>query len=1413
MTLDTNISRNPYFDDFNPKAGYYKILFKPRVATQVRELNQIQSTFQDQIDKFGRSIYKEGSIVEGCTFAFDNKRQYIKVSDNFTNGSTYTIDDYLNQYVVNDNGLKAKIVYVTSGFESQAPNTNTIYVKYVNGATFSNGSPQTVFSPNDTLSIVSSANLSLGEINVLSNTHNANVGVPVGTGYMMSVTEGVVFKKGTFLYVQPQSVLVTPYSSYPDGLSVGFNADESIITAAANNALYDNAAGYPNYSAPGADRLKISPSLVVRDSADVTNSASFFSIADFKGGFPITAKQTAQYSSLGDEMARRTYETNGDFVVAPFVLSTQIKNVTQDEDYNTHVNLRVSKGIGYPKGYRVEYLNNNVVSLRKGMDFVSAAGQSITTNFGYYISASDFAGEFGDSSRVVQVELHNTAKNAVSSGALLGVNYSSATKIGNAYVRGFMYDQGTPGTANAEYVVYLFGVTMDAGANFADVRSLIYRDSGANKGVADVVTTINARGANTAVINQPNLGSMLFAFGQNALKPDGFDNTEFTYRRKGTTQILVDGTASLTVPAAAGTGSEQFAYIGTLSSAQKQRIYVVPTSAGQSANLTGNVAITSGANAVTGTGTAFLSEYRVGDYITVNGDDGLIDTIANNTYLRCAYNFTTSNANSRHAKSFPVGQPIPISNRNGRTIVCTTSTATLNLGETISGAFNVDMFYDVRRYDTVPVRKVVQRDVVVKINCATNNGGKTGPWSLGIPDVIAVKKIYISSAAYATSGTDRSSYFELDNGQRDAYYGLASINLKSTAPANLIRSTSKITVVVDCFTHDQSAGRGFFSANSYPIDDANTANTNAITTQEIPLYLSESGRVYDLRDVVDFRVIAANTAAVTNSAASATENPASTVSFSVYPYLPSPDSTFETDIQYYLSRRDRIVLDTNGVVKVLEGKPRVSKPIAPDERKGTMTLGFASVPPYPSLSVDVARTYNRYDYAIQTEVSQNRRYTMKDIGTLESRIETLEYYTSLSLLEKSTADLQVRSSTTGQNRFQNGLFVQPFKGFDLSDVKNTQYMAAIDGSRTEMRPAIMRESILMAVDTARSTGIKKAGDLVLLDYTSNNVYISQPYASKKRNCVEGNVYTWKGVLTLYPSVSTLVDTTIGPTVVNNIDLASNWLVADKAWNMSWGDWIDTSTKISSTKNGEQTYTGNVIDVDGSVDYKYEQTTTYYTKTTQQRTGYDLDISSNTTKYELGTFVTDVSVLPYLKPATIRFKITGMKPNTRLYAYFGETSVTNYVQLTNSDWTEYLNGTDWTAPLLTNDQGCMWGVFNMPANIFKSEEIVFRMCDVDDLTIGEKTIQTSASATYYGSKLSMKKSSSELNIRDAVVNLEEEMEIRTIEGSYSNTTIHIVDNPPPQYCNCWACDSFGTGQCRGGGEGACGDSSGGGYGRW
>ena len=88
---------------------------------------------------------------------------------------------------------------------------------------------------------------------------------------------------------------------------------------------------------------------------------------------------------------------------------------------------------------------------------------------------------------------------------------------------------------------------MNPGSNFSDVRSIIYY-SGSIKGVGDVVTTFNATlNANVATIFNSSLTTLLYPFGQKAIKPSGFDNIEFTYRRISNAQILTTGNAAITI--------------------------------------------------------------------------------------------------------------------------------------------------------------------------------------------------------------------------------------------------------------------------------------------------------------------------------------------------------------------------------------------------------------------------------------------------------------------------------------------------------------------------------------------------------------------------------------------------------------------------------------------------------------------------------------------------------------------------------------------------------------------------------------------------------------------------------------------------------------------------------------------------
>ena len=65
MPQETNLNVAPYFDDFDTTNNYCKILFKPGLPVQARELTGIQSVLQDQIEKFGQHVFKDGASVTG----------------------------------------------------------------------------------------------------------------------------------------------------------------------------------------------------------------------------------------------------------------------------------------------------------------------------------------------------------------------------------------------------------------------------------------------------------------------------------------------------------------------------------------------------------------------------------------------------------------------------------------------------------------------------------------------------------------------------------------------------------------------------------------------------------------------------------------------------------------------------------------------------------------------------------------------------------------------------------------------------------------------------------------------------------------------------------------------------------------------------------------------------------------------------------------------------------------------------------------------------------------------------------------------------------------------------------------------------------------------------------------------------
>ena len=85
MAINTTLYQSsPYYDDYvssgNEAKGHLKILFKPGVPVQTRELNQIQTLLQTQVDRFGSHVFADGSRVVDGDVTIDGNLFYVDIT-------------------------------------------------------------------------------------------------------------------------------------------------------------------------------------------------------------------------------------------------------------------------------------------------------------------------------------------------------------------------------------------------------------------------------------------------------------------------------------------------------------------------------------------------------------------------------------------------------------------------------------------------------------------------------------------------------------------------------------------------------------------------------------------------------------------------------------------------------------------------------------------------------------------------------------------------------------------------------------------------------------------------------------------------------------------------------------------------------------------------------------------------------------------------------------------------------------------------------------------------------------------------------------------------------------------------------------------------------------------------------------
>ena len=455
MPINTNLNIAPYFDDFDVEKQFYKILFKPAYAIQARELTQLQSILQNQVEQFGDNIYQEGTIIKGCNFTNLNGLEFVRLTDktgfdveSYVSGPSTAIIDGVETDVdvvyeiSNAAGLKANIIAATRGFETRPPDLNTFFINYLN----TNGSIQR-FQTGQALTITkyvyngsvlvsalqeggAGADAALWQINVTLQS------TPVGKSFGIRSSAGVVFQKGHFLFTKDQTLIVSKYTDQPDDLSVGYEVKETLISSLQDNSLYDNANGSANENAPGADRLTMVPTLVVKDTAIADVDPVFFTLIRYQNGSAVTLRDVAQFNSIADEMAKRTYEESGNYVLENFKVDMDRRN--------NELTALVGKGTAYIKGFRVENSGKLDFAIDDVANTAIQPNQATTVDYGSYLNVVAISGTVDIN--YAQVDLKNSVNGT----------------IGKAYVKNL-----TPTR------VYLMGVKMLLPNNFAEVVKIV----------------------------------------------------------------------------------------------------------------------------------------------------------------------------------------------------------------------------------------------------------------------------------------------------------------------------------------------------------------------------------------------------------------------------------------------------------------------------------------------------------------------------------------------------------------------------------------------------------------------------------------------------------------------------------------------------------------------------------------------------------------------------------------------------------------------------------------------------------------------------------------------------------------------------------------------------------------------------
>lgn len=1055
----------PYYDDYDPQDNYQRILFKPGVAVQARELTQLQSILQNQIETLGNYVVDDGVVLQGANFIENYNARSIRISNTtpltsaivnkYVRGITSNVVGKVVQFIAADSGTigdpqtliinwtgqgnagrsklgifnQNEVLYFYNTENAAACTTITATATTANTAanvTYTSTCSIPKYSKTVTLSsattdilagdyvnhpslIIANGDTGLYVSKVVSSTElelnkPSPVEITVSSGVVSFVREntqlplyvhvnpGVFYKNGFFIQSPSANVIVDKYNQTPYK-SVGINLEFINTGYEDDPALLDPAIGSTNYFAPGADRLKANVEYVTV-SLGTDNQPNRGLYDNFIG----------VKTYLGDKFNLINRQNVDNPLAKTLAERTYLEsgnynvedlNLVTPSSFNVNdANVEYSTvgGIYYVGGNLVK-VPAQVVKIRKGRDTKLASASQIGTRFGNYTLVEDFS----------KSQL-NPGNVDIYANVEIHGDFTMTNRIGTATLKAVEFDSVKSSASTKVYRLYFHRINMETNT-FANARSFTANVSGTSYFRCNV----NSQALSLSGVD----GTLLYDsanqkgfFGLLNKRISGVDpNTlDYYYRTTIKNQTFTSGNAVINL-----TGNET--WVGD-----------VAPSAIPGAVLNTNYAMTvTTAGSSTNLGQYALTPVKVRLNSSTQLEIGTQDS---------GFNGTADILVTKRVRG-------SLSAVNYRTKTLTTGTALLdftragNIGNTLVTLGRSDV-YKILYANTIPSNNThggvwTSGTTYYKGNVVAYNN--TGYYC----NVTTTIDTSFPTANFSPLGADTLSLYVLDNGQRDSFYDHGGVS----------NTTSKANVFV-IFNYFEHTGTGPIVANSY---------LNAgLTYSSIPIHKTDAGNYVALSDVIDFRPRRENSSSRHFDAT--TRN----YRFNMQPAITPAnidEYTLSTDYNYYLPRRDVIVLDKKGRIFIKEGVSSLSAPAPILNLNDTeeIVLGYTTVAPY---------TMNRNEISIN--LVPRKRYTMRDIADLDARIGNLQVI--ISNLIKVINNQSFNTITDDNNSLYTVLstvtesFGAPSGTTDLDKTKGTY-----DSSRGAIGSTVQSDSITFKLDT------------------------------------------------------------------------------------------------------------------------------------------------------------------------------------------------------------------------------------------------------------------------------------------------------------------------------------------------------------